>query len=413
MDQPTEMERLRRDLDQARARERELGDTRRAVLNLLEDLDDDRQRLARAEQEWRAAFDGIRDAIFMHDSEGNITGANQAYRLLAGEDQVLGRPYWEVFPRRDSPLPGCPERGTEEQEIEAGGNVFRSRAFGVRDSEGRYLFSLHILEDITERRRSELALRQRTEELARTNQALEKAINDLTTAERVLIQAEKLAAIGTLASGVAHELNNPLMGVMNYVSYARGKLDDPKAQKALDGANRELQRMAGFVRNLLVLGRPTGEVLVAVDVGEALTRATDLLAADMRKANVQLERVLPDDLPKAWGSLSSLQQVFINLLLNAMSAMEGQTEKRIRVEAWVADDRLKVRVQDNGPGVPAEARDRIFEPFYSTKAEGQGTGLGLPMSHRIMSGFGGKLELEERPGPGASFLLTLRIASLE
>lgn len=407
------MEQLRRELDQARARERELADTRCAVLNLLEDLDEDRQRLVRAEQEWRAAFDSIRDAIFMHDAEGNITGANHAYRLLAGDaNEPIGKPYWQVFPKHDIPLPGCPERSTEEQELEIADNVFRSRAFVVHDTDDRYLFSLHILEDITVRRRNERALRQRTEELARSNAALEKALNDLTTAERVLVQAEKLAAIGTLASGVAHELNNPIMGVMNYVSYARGKLQDARAQQALDSADRELQRMAGFIRNLLVLGRPTGEVLVAVDVREALERSADLLAADMRKANLRLVRDLPEDLPRAWGSLSSLQQVFINLMLNAMSAMEAQADRCIRVEGRVTDGRIQVRVKDNGPGIPPEARAHIFEPFYSTKPEGRGTGLGLPTSQRIMHGFGGNLELEQDTGAGASFLLTLRVATL-
>lgn len=412
MERPGEVERLRRDLAQVRMQMRELHETRRAALTLLEELEDNRRRLARAEQAWRAAFDNVRDALFMHDGAGRITGANQAYRRLAGEEEVLGRFYWEVFPQRDAPLPGCPEHGATEQELEFGEHVFLSRAFGVHDNEGQYLFSLHVLEDVSAWRRNEQTLHQCTLELARNHRALEKAIHDLTRAERALIQAEKLAAIGTLASGVAHELNNPLMGVMNYVSYARGRVSDPAALKALDGATRELQRMAGFVRNLLVLGRPTGEVLVAVDVDEALTHAMDLLAADMRKANVQIERHLPADLPRVWGNPGGLQQVFINLLLNAMSAMEGQAEQRIRIEGWREDDHLRIRVQDNGPGVPAEAREQIFDLFYSTKPEGQGTGLGLPMSHRIMNGFGGRLELEERPGPGASFLLTLRIATL-
>ena len=407
-----ELEDLKRQLAQAQAREHQLGDTRRAVVNLLEDLDDDRQRLARAEQEWRAAFDGIRDAIFMHDAQGRITRANRAYLALAGQDveQVLGRPYWELFPPLPMPLRVCPERTVSEEELEVQGSIFRSRAFVLRGEQDEYLFCLHILEDITERRRADFALRQRSEELAQANQALTRAIEDLTNAERVLVQAEKLAAIGTLASGVAHELNNPLMGVMNYVSYAHEKSTDARTREALAKATRELQRMADFVHNLLVLGRPAGEVLVPVQVQVALERAIDLLAADVRKLKAEIRVALPDDLPRVWGTLAPLEQVFINLLLNAFNALEHASVREVRVEGTVEGDRVQVSVTDTGRGVPPEVRDRLFDPFFSTKAEGHGTGLGLPTSQRIMQGFGGDLAFDPDHGPGARFVLTFRPA---
>ncbi|MCK9530568.1 MAG: ATP-binding protein [Gammaproteobacteria bacterium] len=405
-----ELEDLKRQLAQAQAREHQLGETRRAVVNLLEDLDDDRQRLTRAEHEWRAAFDGIRDAIFMHDTQGRITRINRAYRALAGQDaeQALGRPYWEVFPPLPGPLPGC--RPVHEHELEVRGSVFRSRAFVTHDDEGNYLFCLHILEDITERRRAELVLRRRSEELAQANRALTQAIEDLTNAERVLVQAEKLAAIGTLASGVAHELNNPLMGVMNYVSYAREKSTDARSRDALTKATRELQRMADFVHNLLVLGRPAGEVLVPVQVQVALERALDLLAADVRKLKVAIRVALPEDLPRVWGTLAPLEQVFINLLLNAFNALENAPVREVCVEGGAEADRVWVSVTDTGRGVPPEARDRLFDPFFSTKAEGHGTGLGLPTSQRIMQGFGGDLVFDPDHHPGARFVLTFRPA---
>ncbi len=145
---------------EAKSWERVLHDTRRAVLNLLEDLEEDRRAIQQAEREWRVAFDGVRDAIFLHDADLRIIRANRTYELLAGmpQSRFAGKRYWEVFPKQAGPLPGCLERKPIETEFEVGKAIYRSRAYAV-EKEGRYLFSVHIMEDVTERKQMEERVR--------------------------------------------------------------------------------------------------------------------------------------------------------------------------------------------------------------------------------------------------------------
>jgi PAS domain S-box-containing protein len=389
----------------------DLHDLHRAVLNLLEDLDEDRRRLALAEQEWRAAFDSVRDAMFTHDDTRRIVRANRAYLALArcSLEQAAGRPYWEVFPRGVDPALQCAaDENGQEAEITVGAQVFRSRAYLVREEAGRIEFAVHVLEDITERRRTEQEIQNRSAQLAAANQALEKSLQDLHNARLGLVRAERLATIGTLASGLAHELNNPLMGVMNYVAYARERSRDPQTSDALEKAEQELGRMEGFVRNLLLFGRYTSEEPVPVHLEQAMDRALDLLAADLRRRGVRVQRQLPP-LPRVAAVAGRLQQVFLNLFINAADAMATSREKRITITGEVAGDTVRVVVSDTGTGVAKEHEGSLFEPFFTTKPEGEGTGLGLSVSQRIMAGFGGSLEYLPRAGPGASFLLTLKV----
>ncbi len=393
----------------ARRRERELYDTRRAVLNLLEDLEADRQLLLRSEQEWRAAFDGIRDAMFVHDEQFRIVRANRAYALQAGKpvEALLGQIYFQVHPRGDGPLPGCPEIEPGDVELEVDGTVFRCRAFAVPDPEGRRRFALHILEDITERRRSETALQERSLQLHAANRELEQALADLKTAEQALVQTEKLTTIGILAGGVAHELNNPLMGLMGYVEYARSRTRDPASEQALIKALGEMQRMAGIVRNLLTLGQPRGDEVKPVRIHEVLERTLSLVRCELQQAGMTWEQDLGDALPPVWADESGLQQVFLNLVLNARDAVALEPERRLSISAREEEEGVCIAFHDTGPGVPRELHNRIFEPFFTTKAPGAGTGLGLSISRQILSGYGGSLVCDDTAEAGATFVVRL------
>lgn len=407
----SEVERLRRELERSRAREQDLEETRRAVLNLLEDLEEDRRTIQRAEREWRAAFDHIRDPMFMHDDRFRLIRANRAYLGYAepGLAGPIGLPYWEVFPRIGGALPGCPEGEPRETEFVTHGQTFRSRAYRVDDAEGRFAFAIHIMENITERRNAETEIRRRSDDLYRANLALEKALADLKAAELAAVQTEKLSAVGVLASGVAHELNNPLMGIMAYLDYANHKCADPKVKEMLVKADRELKRMRDIIRNMLTFARPAETEAVPVPLAEVLHAAHQLLQADFRRDRIELTLSLPEDLPPVLATYAGLQQVLMNLLINARDALALAAEKRITVRAERSDDRVRIEVADTGPGISPENLNRIFDPFFTTKPPGSGTGLGLAISRNIVTAFGGSLEYRSG-GVGATFEIALRIA---
>lgn len=199
----TEFQRLRDELAKARQREHDLEETRRAVLNLLEDLEENRHEIDRARREWSSVFDRIRDVMFMHDAEYRVFRANRAYAEAAGmePEEFVGRPYWEVFPKGDGPLAECKRAmeearvrdvTAEEEVVLPGGQIFRSRSFPLVDTHGNYQFSVHIMEDITERHHSEMALR-------RLSAALCQAGEGIVVCDRDLSISYVNTAMGTLA----------------------------------------------------------------------------------------------------------------------------------------------------------------------------------------------------------------------
>lgn len=198
-----EFHRLREELAKARQRERDLEETRRAMLNLLEDLEEHRLEIDRARREWSSVFDRIRDVMFMHDAEYRVFRANRAYAEAAGmePEEFIGRPYWEVFPKGDGPLAECKRAMegtrlmdvvTEEEVVLPNGQIFRSRSFPLGDAHGNYQFSVHIMEDITERHHSEMALR-------RLSAALCQAGEGIVVCDRDLSISYVNTAMGTLA----------------------------------------------------------------------------------------------------------------------------------------------------------------------------------------------------------------------
>ena len=247
--------------------------------------------------------------------------------------------------------------------------------------------------------------------------ALASAFNQMTVSLSVqreqIIRSEKLASVGQLAAGVAHEIGNPLAAILGYVDIMRsdlaGKGDLPVAdrQDALDRVKAETQRIHRIIRELLEFSRPSREDPVPTDPLRVVQSAQALCAPQSRFRDV---RVVTTPGSEAWPSVmvapSRLVQVFVNLMLNAADAMAG---KGTLVVACQEDRRrVVITVTDEGPGVPKEHRRKVFDPFFTTKPVGQGTGLGLPVCRSIVESFGGNLELAPSTvGVGASFVMTL------
>ncbi|NJN47770.1 MAG: two-component sensor histidine kinase, partial [Candidatus Competibacteraceae bacterium] len=243
--------------------------------------------------------------------------------------------------------------------------------------------------------------------IKRTQVLLQKTIKELKTTQSRILQTEKLSALGRLVAGVAHELNNPLMGVLNYIEYAQGRETQPKVRTLLGKAIRELNRMRRVVNNMLTFAHPADEGIGLVYVGEAVQRALELIAADLRHQNIKVITELPATLPPVRANLDGLQQVFLNLLTNARDALSQSREKTITIAACQQGRQVCVRVKDQGVGVPALILARVFDPFFTTKPPGKGTGLGLSVSRNILLGFGGSLACDSQEGVGTTFTLTL------
>jgi signal transduction histidine kinase len=225
-----------------------------------------------------------------------------------------------------------------------------------------------------------------------------------------MIQIEKLSSLGTMVGGVAHEINNPLMGVMNYVEYAKDKAIDPKSIEVLDSALHEIERIRVIVKHMLVFVRADSAHQAMCNIHDAVKQTAALLEGEFRKNAVQLQIDLPEDLPQVKCSASSLQQVLVNLLLNARDAIAEQKEQRITIRGQHEEGKVILSVGDNGPGINDEIRKKIFDPFFTTKPIGKGTGLGLAVSQQLVEEVGGSLSYDGKRGQGACFRLAFNAA---
>jgi len=254
-------------------------------------------------------------------------------------------------------------------------------------------------------------LNAREAELATARDALALALADLKETQQALLHNERLATIGTMAAGIAHELNNPLMGVLNYVAFAKSRASEPKSAEVLAKAERSLDHIRRVVQGLLGFARSRPQASGPVDLASLVGQALELVGAELTKRGVEVSLSLPADLPPAWGDPDGLRQVLVNLLVNARDALDGCDPKRLGISAQAGAETVWLEVQDSGPGIPDELRGRIFDAFFTTKPAGQGTGLGLSVSASILKGLGGNLTWEPCPR-GALFRVEVPLASV-
>lgn len=233
---------------------------------------------------------------------------------------------------------------------------------------------------------------------------------------RQLLQADKMAALGQTVSGVAHELNNPLATIL---SWAERLIEHPLDDTARRGAAiiaSEAERAARIVRNLLTFSRNRQSTRAVVDLNGIVRDTLRLRAHDTRSAHVTVHEELTADLPGVFADAHQMQQVLLNLVINAEQALHGAGGSAVivvRTGCDAARAQVSLEVADNGPGVPAEVRERIFDPFFTTKEVGQGTGLGLSVVYAIVQEHGGRIRLEEVPGGGARFRVELPVGGVQ
>ncbi len=354
-----------------------------------------RWQLLRSRNTLRALFDNIPTSIYIVDQKYTLVAINLTRATLANSkpSALVGRQCYETLYNREEICPGC--RVTET--LLSGENTNRTRrqwekdgelmeweisTYPIRDESGDVIQAILLEQDVTEKRRL----------------------------EATLAQSEKLAAVGQLAAGVAHEINNPLTAILANAQMLQRELpagDD--RQELVELIARAGNRATQVVRNLLDFARKEQYEFTPTDLNETIRRALALLQHEIVSRPIQVTFDPSNDLSLIMASQDHIQGVWLNLVMNAIDALENDGGE-IRITTRQAGSEIRVSVIDTGIGIPPERLPRIFEPFYTTKAPGRGTGLGLSVCHRIVKLHGGQILVSSQVGKGTEFIVALPVS---
>jgi len=512
------------------------------------------EKIIKAKEEWEDTFDAIAEILFIHDKDNKIIRANSAYEQMAGIpfSEFIGKPYYEIFPRTESPddlctaAVTCGKPGEKEIVIDRTGKTYSLRMYPKLDGEGRYQYSVHVMRDITVRKQAEAALkaseemfRQLTENInevfwvcspnldmmiyvspayervwGRTCQSryetpmsfveaihpddrenalaiiaeslgsanfsldyriirpdgsirwihdrgfqvknssgqvyrlagLAEDITELKTVQSRILQQEKMASLGQLAAGVAHEINNPIgfitsnMNTLNkyidkileFMSLQAKTLEecmggsvDANNLKQIEERRRSLKidyitqdisslivesldgadRVKKIVQDLKSFARVDDTEYKLADINAGIESAINIVWSEL-KYKVTLNKEF-GDIPPTMCNIGQLSQVFMNILVNAAHSIP--TQGMITVKTWSADGNIYVSITDTGTGIATDALDKIFDPFFTTKEVGKGTGLGLSIAYEIVKKHDGEIKVDSEVGKGTTFTISILI----
>ncbi|MFH1596585.1 MAG: ATP-binding protein [Pseudomonadota bacterium] len=383
--------------------------------SLQEEVSRQREQLQKSEARYQGLVENAADLIYTVDEGGRILSINRyAANLFAmaqsyprspqgpeiNVQEFVGRTFYEIFDKKSADfhmewLREVKETGrarSKRHQVAIGDQEFwfSTSIVGIKDEQGQIFFYEIISRNVTGR----------------------KAIEDR------LINMEKLASIGTLAAGVAHEINNPIAVILGFSEHLLGQTESmPEIHETLQIIEEEGLRCKKIVENLLTFARTPEVTETSADVTGILEKTLEVISNTLLTKKIRLESDLAPHLPRVKGDPRELQQVFINLINNAMDAMRGGGLLRVATLPAPDGKRVAIEFSDTGNGIPREAQTKIFDPFFTTKKTGEGTGLGLSMSYGIITKFGGNIIFTSYPAGeypekhGSTFTVYLPIVS--
>ncbi len=384
--------------------------------SLEQEVSRQKEKLQKSEARYQGLVENAADLIYTVDDHGRILSinrfaANLFSMALAGAadakqegnpEDFIGRTFYDVFTQKSADfhldwLREMKETGkvrSMRHQVAIGDQEFwfSTSIVGIRDEQGQIFAYEIISRNITGR----------------------KSIEDR------MINMEKLASIGTLAAGVAHEINNPMTVILGFTEHLLGQTEEqPEIHETLQVIEEEGLRCKKIVENLLTFARVPERTETRTDINQILGKTLAVVKNTLLTRKIHLESHFSPDLPTAAGDPQELQQVFINLINNARDAMKGGGVLKVVTKPAPDGKRVAIEFSDTGNGIPREAQPKIFDPFFTTKKTGEGTGLGLSMSYGIITKFGGNIIFTTYPAAeypekhGTTFTVYLPIAGEE
>jgi len=287
--------------------------------------------------------------------------------------------------------------GDSKQYIEA-------RIYPVAGVDGKQLGFVVIGQDLSRHKRLEQELLKRSEEITEINEMLK-----LSRVE--LVQREKMVAIGQMATGIAHEIGNPLASLSSVAQYLQRKVSDDDQVEMLKTMEQQIERISVILRRMLSLSRPATSEYRWTDVNTLIENTLSLVRYDRRAKSVEILDHVNRDLPMVWLNPLHFEQVLLNIFLNALDAMASKQDAshQLEISRRLENGMIVIRTKDNGVGMQPEICRRAFESFFTTKELGKGTGLGLFISYNLVSELDGTIELDSEPGEGTTVTVTIPI----
>ncbi|MBI5632710.1 MAG: GAF domain-containing protein [Nitrospirae bacterium] len=366
------------------------------------------EELSRDKKEWEKTFDAITDMVWIEDSNRRVIRANRAVLVRAElrAAEAIGRSCRELLERVGALDEECLCAETVAgkspcfRELKGmSGNIFHFWTYPLIDDEGRLYSLVHYLKDVTSQKRL----------------------------EQQLIRSDKLASLGTLVAGIAHEINNPL-GII--AGYSEALLDRAKDEtlrvvpefedfpEYLQTIHNEIFRCKGILRSLLDFARPTGGTFREIDMNELIKEVILLVNHRAKRLNHYIELRLDRDIPKIFADPGNLRQVFMNIIINSMyftpegGSITIATERHEEGGLLQHDPGVGVTISDTGSGIDPAILGKIFDPFFTTKPVGEGTGLGLSICHKIIDEHGGSIDAVSEVNEGTTFIIWLPVRAI-
>jgi PAS domain S-box-containing protein len=349
---------------------------------------------------WKKIFIAIQDPALVVSNDNRILEANPATCAAAkkSRDQVIGQKICDILHGGHTGEIKCPlEQFISSQKTQ----ITETELHGLH---GQYMLTVSpLLEENGEINATLLLARNLTEE-------------EVVRAEA--IRAAQLAAIGELASGIAHEINNPINGIINYAQIILDEPEDPEAAENLSNIISEGKRIAGIVSNLLDFARRREEILAPARIEKMIAKSLQLVAHLLKKDGILYSVIIDEPLPPLLCNEQQLQQVVLNMISNARYALNKRypkpcPEKKLEIKGELINQHKKPSIRltftDQGTGIAPEIQGRLFDPFFSTKPKGEGTGLGLSISHGLVRDHGGYIRVQSRLGKWTKFIIDLPV----